>query len=55
MSLGARYKFKIDRTPALLRFTVANVTNTFGYNVGGSGFFIPNGTRRFLLALSADL
>ncbi len=55
MSLGARYKFKLGDAPALLRFTVNNVTNTFGWNVGGSGFFVPNGNRRFSLALSTDL
>ena len=54
MSLGARYKFKLGTAPALVRFTVGNVTNTFGWNNGGSGFFIPNGSRRFSLALSAD-
>lgn len=55
VGLGARYRFKIGEAPALLRFNVANVTNTFGYSVGGSGFFVPNGNRRFSLALSADL
>ena len=55
MGLGARYKFKLGDTPALLRFNVNNVTNTFGWNVGGSGFFVPNGARRFSLALSADI
>ncbi len=54
MSLGARYKFKIGTAPALARFTVGNVTNTFGWNNGGSGFFVPNGSRRFSFALSAD-
>jgi iron complex outermembrane recepter protein len=55
MSLGARYKFKLGEAPALLRFNVANVTNTFGWNVGGSGFFVPNGSRRYSLTLAADL
>jgi iron complex outermembrane recepter protein len=55
VGLGARYRFKIGDAPALLRFNVGNVTNTFGYAVGGSGFLIPNGNRRFSLALSADL
>jgi len=55
MSLGARYKFKIADKPSLLRFTVGNVTNTFGWAVGGSGFLIPNGSRRYSLSLAADL
>ena len=53
--VGARYKFKIDRYPALLRFNASNITNTFGYNVTGSGAFVPNGARRFSLALAADI
>lgn len=55
VNLGARYKFKIDKTPALVRFNVTNVTNTFGFNVTGSGGFIPNGSRRFALTLAADI
>jgi iron complex outermembrane recepter protein len=54
-SLGTRYKFKLGESPALLRFTVNNIFNTFGWNSGGSGFFLPNGSRRFTLALSTDL
>ena len=54
-SLGARYRFKIGDAPVLLRATVGNIFNKFGWNVGGSGFFIPNGTRRFALSLAADL
>jgi iron complex outermembrane recepter protein len=53
--LGMRYRFKIDDKPVLLRAQVANVTNTFGWNVTGSGGFTPNGSRRFLLSLSADI
>lgn len=55
MHLGARYKFKIADKPLLLRANVQNVTNTFGWAVGGSGFFIPNGNRRYSLSLAADL
>ncbi len=55
MSLGARYKFALGKAPALIRFTVNNVTGTFGWNSGGSGFFTPNGSRRFSLAISTDL
>ncbi len=53
-SLGTRYKAKIGQSSALFRFTVNNIFNKFGYNVGGSGFFIPNGARRYTLALSGD-
>lgn len=55
MHLGARYKFKIANKPLLLRVNVQNVTNTFGWSVGGSGFFVPNGSRRYALSLAADL
>ena len=53
--LGMRYRFKIDGKPVLFRAQVANVTNTFGWNVGSSGGFTPNGSRRFLVSLSADI
>ena len=55
ISLGARYRLKIDRTPLLLRAQVGNVTNTFGWNVFGSGIFVPNGSRRFSLSVAADI
>ncbi len=54
-SLGARYKLKVGDVPALIRVNVDNVFNVFGWNVGGSGFFVPNGSRRYSLSLSADL
>lgn len=54
IDLGTRYRFRLGRTPAVLRAQIANLTNTFGWNVtGGGGFqFIPS--RRFNLSLSAD-
>ncbi len=54
IDLGTRYRFKLGRTPAVLRAQIANITNTFGWNVtGGGGFqFIPS--RRLNLSLSAD-
>ncbi len=52
--LGARYKFKIAAAPAVIRVNVGNLFNTFGWNVGGNGFFTPNGARRFSLSLAAD-
>ncbi len=55
VNLGARYKFKIDKTSALVRFNVSNITNTFGFNVTGSGAFIPNASRRYALTLAADI
>ncbi len=55
ISLGARYRFKVGHAPVLVRAQVGNVTNTFGWNVGGSGFFVPNGARRFSLSIAADV
>lgn len=55
VSLGARYRTRLSGIPALLRLNVDNVTNTFGWGVGGSGFFVPNGQRRYTLTLAADL
>jgi len=55
MNIGARYRTTIADKPVLIRALVGNVTNTFGWNVGGSGFFVPNGTRRFSVSLAADI
>jgi len=55
VNLGMRYRFKIDEKPVLFRAQVLNVTNTFGWNVGGGGGFTPNSSRRFLVSLSADI
>jgi len=55
LNLGTRYRFKLGEADALFRFQVANVTNTFGWNNGGSGYYVPNGSRRFSLSLGADI
>ncbi|MEZ0242045.1 MAG: TonB-dependent receptor [Sphingomonas sp.] len=55
LNLGTRYRFKIGDADALFRFQVANVTNTFGWNNGSSGFYVPNGSRRFSLSIGADI
>lgn len=54
-SLGARYKLNVGKTPVLVRANVDNIFNKFGWNVGGGGFFLPNGARRYSLSLAADL
>jgi hypothetical protein len=46
---------KISERPVLVRALVSNITNTFGWNVGESGGFTPNGTRRFTLSVSTDI
>lgn len=55
VNLGARYRAKVGGVPTLVRASVDNVTNTFGWAVGSSGFFVPNGARRYTLSLAADL
>ncbi len=55
VNLGMRYRMKVSDRPVLVRALVSNVTNSFGWNVGESGGFTPNGTRRFTLSLSADI
>jgi iron complex outermembrane recepter protein len=55
LHLGGRYRFKVAQKPVLLRANVQNVFNTFGWAVGGTGFFIPNGSRRYSLSLAADI
>lgn len=54
IDLGTRYRFKVGRTPAVLRAQIANLTNVFGWNVtGGGGFqYIPS--RRFNMSLAMD-
>lgn len=54
-SLGARYRLTIGNKPVLIRGSVDNIFNKFGWNVGGSGFFVPNGSRRYSLTLATDL
>lgn len=53
--LGARYRLVVGKTPVLIRTSVDNIFNKFGWNVGGSGFFVPNGSRRWSLSVAADV
>jgi iron complex outermembrane receptor protein len=53
--IGGRYRFNVADKPVLLRWQVQNVTNKFGWNNGNSGYFTPNGSRRWLLSLAADV
>ena len=55
LSLGTRYRFKAGKADLLLRGQVQNIFGTFGYSNGGSGYYVPNGSRRWLLSLAADL
>ncbi|MCW3847336.1 TonB-dependent receptor [Sphingomonas sp. LB-2] len=55
LNLGTRYRFKLGEADALFRFQVANVTNTFGWSNGNSGFYVPNGSRRFSMSVATDI
>jgi len=55
LSLGGRYRFKMGKANAMLRGTVGNVFNNYGYGVGGSGFYVYNLPRRFSITLLADI
>lgn len=54
-SFGARYRFTIGKARALLRGQVGNVANNFGWANGSSGLFVPNGPRRYSIALAIDV
>lgn len=54
VDLGMRYRFKLGRTPAVLRAQIANLTNVFGWNVSGGGGFQFMASRRFSVSLSTD-
>jgi outer membrane receptor protein involved in Fe transport len=54
-SLGARYRRNFGGVPVLIRATVDNIFDKFGWGVTGGGAFVPNGPRRFSLSIAADL
>lgn len=54
LDLGARYRFRLGRSPATLRAKLSNVTNVFGWRVFGGGGFKANSPRRLTVAVTAD-
>ncbi len=54
VDLGVRYRFKIGDALATLRFQVANVTNTFSWNIVDSNSYGLADKWRMLLFLAAD-
>lgn len=54
-NLGARYRLDVGKTPVLIRASVDNILNTFGWAVGGSGFFVTNAPRRYSVSVATDL
>jgi iron complex outermembrane receptor protein len=55
LSLGGRYRFRVDRARLLLRGQVGNVFDTFGWVPTAGGGYVYNAQRRFSLSLAADL
>jgi iron complex outermembrane receptor protein len=54
LDMGARWRFKIGRAPATLRFFVGNVFDKFGWRTNTSSVFVTNAPRRFSVSLAAD-
>lgn len=54
LDLGARYRFRIGATPALLRFRLDNATDVYGWRVFGGGGFKYNAPRRASASITAD-
>ncbi len=54
LDLGARYRFRLGRSPATLRVKLSNVSNVFGWRVFGGGGFKANSPRRLTMAVTAD-
>ncbi|WP_162237224.1 TonB-dependent receptor domain-containing protein [Sphingomonas sp. Leaf242] len=52
---GARYQFKMDRTPAMVRFLMSNVADTYFYDILGSNTYGLTDGRRMTLSITADL
>ncbi len=54
INLGARYRFELGDTPAVLRVQIVNLTDQFAWNVTRSGGFVPNQGRSITASLAAD-
>jgi len=54
IDLGARYRFRIGRAPATLRFSFGNITDKFGWRTNQSEVFVTNAPRRFSITIAAD-
>jgi iron complex outermembrane receptor protein len=54
LDLGARYQFKLGKSPATLRLQMQNVTNSYAYQILGSNTYVLMDKRRINLFLAAD-
>ena len=55
LAIGGRYRFKIGDVDVLARGQIGNIFDSYGFGVGGSGFFVYNLPRRYSLTLAADI
>ena len=54
VDLGARYRFRLGDAPASLRLLVANVGDTFTWNIYGNNSFGLTDGRRYVAQLTVD-
>ncbi|WP_313438086.1 TonB-dependent receptor domain-containing protein [Novosphingobium sp.] len=54
MDVGARYQFKLGRSPATFRIQMQNITDTFAWSVVGSNSYGLMDKRRFNAFLAVD-
>jgi iron complex outermembrane receptor protein len=54
IDLGVRYRFRIGRAPATLRFYLGNITDEFGWQTDPSAAFVTNAPRRVSITIAAD-
>jgi iron complex outermembrane receptor protein len=54
IDLGARYRFKLGKSPATFRVQMQNVTNTFAWSIVGSNSYGLMDKRRFTAFLAVD-
>lgn len=54
LDMGARYRFKIGKSPATMRLSVTNLTNVYGWRVFSGGGFKANAPRTASLSVTAD-
>ncbi len=55
VNLGTRYRFKMGKNDATLRGQVANIFNSFRWNVVGDGAWRPNNPRSVLAFVTVDI
>jgi iron complex outermembrane receptor protein len=53
--VGARYRFRLGKAPASLRLLVANVGDTYTWNIYGHNSFGLTDGRRYVVQLAVDL